>query len=549
MNSEATHFRKIRVLFGSLGWPCGVLEIASWASREGLAECRVCPVCSEVDDQTADDARSLLGEPFVEALLRFQPHLVGFRLEGGQFERIRRIVGAVRKLRDVEIVLGGPTATSHPAEALGDCGVDYLFAGEAEEPFNLFLRLATRPNSRDRMAEIPGLAYRHAGRVHVNTLPGDGFGRTASDDERPIEPARARTLRNRARPVAPAGVIQANRLNWSLLRGFAEPFDSLYFTAGRGCPGECAFCAKLHGQTVRVKSAQQLLEEIDQVDALVHQGKIRVSRWPLFEHVADAPPADGRVAWAAVYDEDFFLSRRRAIEFLRLWDRSPLRRRYRLSLQTNPCSMLTSRGQVHAELLAWIDRVKPMVQLGGESFNGELLGRWRKRHNLAQLQTVLDALDTTRQDYTIFQLLTDFDSTPQELVETLRLLIVHAFGHRRMRIAGSPFTIPLFDSEARCRLEYSSTFPAERIGHFTDYERPQPGWMDPLTAELADLADAELQWAIHPTRRDAAIVAAMEAVAQRIDAEARRSDVRDLRDQAQRALEQVKQARFQALQR
>jgi len=35
---------------------------------------------------------------------------------------------------------------------------------------------------------------------------------------------------------------------------------------------------------------------------------------------------------------------------------------------------------------------------------------------------VLDALERTRQDYTVFILLTDFDSTAEELSEGLRLL-------------------------------------------------------------------------------------------------------------------------------
>jgi len=335
--------------------------------------------------------------------------------------------------------------------------------------------------------------------------------------------------------------------------------DSLFFTGGRGCPGECTFCAKLHGQEVRVKGARQLLDEIEAADAKVAAGEIRVTRWPLFEHCDDPKLRAKEVAWAAVYDEDFFLHRRRAIEFLRLWAQSALRQRYRLSVQTNPCSMLGADGRVDPELLQWIDSVKPMVQLGAESFNRELLARWRKRHNVDQLNTVLDALDATRQDYTVFQILTDFDTTPEELVDTLRLLILNAYRHRRMRIASSPFTIPLYDSQTRKRLEYQGLLTPDRVRHFTDYERPQPGWMDPLAAELADLADAELRWTLQPPRRDAALLSAFRVVLDRIGQERKRLEragdvadrqrlrIRDLHDQAERAMRHIMDARFQGI--
>ena len=160
------------------------------------------------------------------------------------------------------------------------------------------------------------------------------------------------------------------------------------------------------------------------------------------------------MAWAAIYDEDFFLDRRRAVEFFRLWDASPLQERYRISVQTNPCSLLDSDRRPRAELFHWIDRVKPMIQLGAESFHADLLRRWHKRHTVEQLRAALDALDLTRQDYSVFILLTDFQSTPEEVIETLRQLVVEAFSRRWMRIASSAMTIPLYDSDTRKLLEY-----------------------------------------------------------------------------------------------
>ena len=86
-----------------------------------------------------------------------------------------------------------------------------------------------------------------------------------------------------------------------------------------------------------------------------------------------------------------------------------------------------------------------------------------------------------------------------------------------------------------------------RIRHFTDYERPQPGWMDPLTAELAELADAELQFAINLEQRDGALTAAFEAVLDGISRQRQSFSIRQLRDQALWAMDQIREARFQAV--
>ncbi len=65
---------KIRLLFGATGWPSGMLEVASWASREGLAEptiAEIRPGCGFSDQSTTQrgatrEALSALGGSFVK---------------------------------------------------------------------------------------------------------------------------------------------------------------------------------------------------------------------------------------------------------------------------------------------------------------------------------------------------------------------------------------------------------------------------------------------------------------------------------------------------
>ena len=119
-----------------------------------------------------------------------------------------------------------------------------------------------------------------------------------------------------------------------------------------------------------------------------------------------------------------------------------------------------------------------MIQLGAETFNPDLLTRWHKRHDIHQLNTVLDALDRTRQDYTVLQLLTDQETTVEELVETLRRLILNGYQRRRMRIASTAYTIPLYDTDARRRMEYGGLLGPERIRTLPTTKAPnRAGWI------------------------------------------------------------------------
>ncbi|MDZ7615430.1 MAG: cobalamin-dependent protein [Patescibacteria group bacterium] len=527
-----------RILLGAFGWPSGLLEVGSWAAQQGLAEVVVWQLSGRPDDDA----------PFTAKLLAMRPHVVGFRAEAGMLDAIRGYVNLVREHVEAEIVLGGPTATSHPRDLLERAGADYVFTGEAEEPFAQFLRLAREGRSTDSLPEIPGMAYRHGGRTWVNTLPTDGYGRSVAETDARTPTATARSqrrcLENLVRPVPPAELIAANRLDFTLLDGFRQSVDSLFFTGGRGCPGTCTFCSRLHGSAVRVKGARQLIGEIASADEAVAEGRIQIGRWPLFRWTDAPPTAHREVAWAAVYDEDFFLAKHRAVEFFRLWSESPLQEHYRLSVQTNPCSLLARDGRVDTELLSWIDRLKPMVQLGAESFHPGLLARWHKRHNVSQLEAVLDAFDGTAQDYTVFHLLSDYDSTPDEVLDAAWLLARAGFRHRRMRVASSPLTIPLYDSDTRRMLEFGGRLAPDRTLDFTLFERPHPEWMDPLAAKLADLADAELRYALQPEHRDAALFESLAALDRHLATLPRSPRNEQFRLQSRWALNDVRERRF-----
>ena len=141
-------------------------------------------------------------------------------------------------------------------------------------------------------------------------------------------------------------------------------------------------------------------------------------------------------------------------------------------------------------------------------------------------------------------MLTDFESAPEEVVDAVWLLAAAARRHPRMRIASSALMIPLYDSDVRRRLEFGGRLRPEQIGRFTDYERPHAEWMDPLAAELAERADAELQFALRPEHRDAALDAALAAVVECLQGWSDRRRARWALAHAEWAMGQLRESRF-----
>jgi hypothetical protein len=71
--------------------------------------------------------------------------------------------------------------------------------------------------------------------------------------------------------------------------------------------------------------------------------------------------------------------------------------------------------------------------------------------------------------------------------------------------------------------------------------------MNPLTAELADAADAELQFAIHLAQRDGALEAAFRAVRKRIGEESNPKERQRLLAHVEWAIDRVMEERFQGV--
>ena len=441
----------------------------------------------ELNQQTRN-AILRLGGAFVKKLLEFNPHVVGYRLETGGIGHLTGLTKATRHFSEAKIVVGGPTPTSHPKEVLAESGADYVFAGEAEEPFNRFLEFLGS-GDRFKLVSIPGLAYRHGDRVYHNTLPSDGYGRTkAETDIRGIGETTEGLLQKK-RPFLDDYNYE---LDWGLLENFTQEMEALNVTGGRGCYRDCIFCSKQHGYIPRIKSAQLLMKEIKALDRKVEDGTLKVAHYALFSDVdgdkIDWKLREREVMGLNIFDEDFFLDKNRAKQFFEMWEKSGFNRRYRLNFQTNPTSFLKRDGEFDEELMGWIERLKPMIQLGGESFNPAVLKRWNKPHTPEQLEKVSKRLSSMGLDHIVFTILSDQETTAEELIKSLELFSIKCLENRHMQMSPNPVTCPEYDSHLRLILEHKGLLKPKHIRHFDEYLGIHyESFKDPFAAELIQL--------------------------------------------------------------
>lgn len=128
------------------------------------------------------------------------------------------------------LTVGGPHVSALPLEWLNHYpAFDTVVIGEGEIAA---VDLAQRVHTRQEAFEVPGTAYR------------------------------AESAAVLAPPRAPIANLDALAKPW-------EHFDYGFLITSRGCPGKCTFCCspKLWGRKVRFRSAQNVLEEIEELVA------------------------------------------------------------------------------------------------------------------------------------------------------------------------------------------------------------------------------------------------------------------------------------------
>lgn len=175
---------------------------------------------------------------------RLNPEIVGITCSSATYRRCVETAKAVKEvLPSCKVVVGGPHPSYVPDSMLQHSEIDYVVLGEGERAIVELATHITEDEINPAIATIPGVAYRHEGKM-IENAP-----RFISDMDQIPYPARH---------LLPMHLYDRTMEFLSV-----RPVDTMNVI--RGCPYNCAFCEirKLWGQTCRAFSPLRIVEEID----------------------------------------------------------------------------------------------------------------------------------------------------------------------------------------------------------------------------------------------------------------------------------------------
>jgi len=107
---------------------------------------------------------------FLSYLKDNKPDVIGFTVFSCDLENVRKSISLIKEtFPDMLTVVGGPHPSCDPEGTFGYLDkLDFAFAGEAEIGFPVFLDALEAKRENILFPQIPGLVYRHNGRINRN---------------------------------------------------------------------------------------------------------------------------------------------------------------------------------------------------------------------------------------------------------------------------------------------------------------------------------------------------------------------------------------------
>ena len=185
-------------------------------------------------------------DQFGETLATYQPDFIGISLRNIDdvlirkqerfFDELSSLGQSLRRHSTAPIILGGSGFSIFPKRLLELAGADYGISGEGEDAFPQLLD-ALRTGADYR--EIPGLVYRHEGRVVANPAAVDESAHALSEADRPEQ--------IRGHYVAASGILNVQ--------------------TQRGCRFRCCYCTYplIEGNQHRRRPPERVAEEFVQL--------------------------------------------------------------------------------------------------------------------------------------------------------------------------------------------------------------------------------------------------------------------------------------------
>ncbi|OQX51534.1 hypothetical protein B5M47_00280 [candidate division CPR3 bacterium 4484_211] len=224
------------------------LEMANRILRLGIASILSFLLENNIEAQLVDPVTQNEFE-IKKKIKKFQPGLVGINAYTSEVHAAAATAAWVKSIYPkAKVVIGGPHASAVPQRTLKEfSSFDIAAIGEGEQTM---LEIA---DNRRSLSDIAGICFRSNTRIIIN-------------------PPRTLIENINALPYPPWELYQLQNYSGSnLASGFAARINlfrrnyknlELPVEGARGCPFGCIFCYRTMGRTMRYKSAQRIVDEV-----------------------------------------------------------------------------------------------------------------------------------------------------------------------------------------------------------------------------------------------------------------------------------------------
>lgn len=198
-------------------------------------------------------------EPITDAIRRFNPDIVGITANTPQVKSAWRTAQAIKTVKDVPVVLGGPHVSVLPAESATQPGVDVVVRGEGETVWVKLCGIIEQAQKSNPNFTAHDL--RDVTAQHLDGLLGISYTTTAGEERHnPDHPVIADldTL-----PFPAYHYFKMDR--YTNLQPATDSVDgakSFSVMTSRGCPYRCTFCSQsIMPVKWRARSPENVLKE------------------------------------------------------------------------------------------------------------------------------------------------------------------------------------------------------------------------------------------------------------------------------------------------
>lgn len=141
---------------------------------------------------------------------------------------------AVKKIRNVPVIMGGSHVTAEPWSVLKDPNVDFIIRGEGERPLVDFLKVFEKNGP---LEDVPNLGFKKQGAPVLNPV---------------------------GQPYAVEDLPWADLSDFPVNRYVYENKPLCFLMTSRGCPHQCGFCSAhlTFGRGCRRRRVEDIIEEI-----------------------------------------------------------------------------------------------------------------------------------------------------------------------------------------------------------------------------------------------------------------------------------------------